>query len=446
MLNLNRIRISLIITNALVLLFILIAIVFSVYVGTKISLEKAIDNELLDVTHQAKRYISFMESPNDKTLEESQDFHFFLEKAQLADEAIVLLDENGSKLYSYGSFAMDSSYISEVAYAYFASDELGQKEAVIQNDKYVLSTYKYDSANIRICTSITTDDEGNLRFILINQSLDAQAKLLQNLLYIVSLVSLIGVVLALVGSNFIAGRALIPIKSALNNQKQFIADASHELKTPLAVVRTNLDLVLDNEEESVESQKIWLNNVIEEVKRMDKMVADLLYLAKADLAQIPLETQKIDLLFLIKNTIEKLSPLASEKHQRIVCISSLSNLMIVADDAKITQLFVILIDNAIKYSPKNKDILVYVEKNRYNAVIKIVDNGYGIDKNELDKVFKRFYRVDKARSRQVGGSGLGLPIAKTIVEAHFGSISIESEQEKGTTINITLPILGIKEG
>ncbi len=247
-----------------------------------------------------------------------------------------------------------------------------------------------------------------------------------------------GIIIVFVSSLFLAGRALIPIKKSWERQKSFVADASHELRSPLAVIETNLELVLGNGEETVESQKKWLFNILAENRRMSKLVSDLLFLARADSNQQMFEKRFFPLRDVLMEAVISLQPLASKKSMALKADINQSQDFF-GDEARIKQLAVILIDNAIKYTPQGGFVQVGLGIHETSVEITVTDNGEGIAKEHLDKIFERFYRVDKARSRESGGTGLGLSIADWIVKGHRGSITVSSMPGKGTTFKIALP-------
>lgn len=247
-----------------------------------------------------------------------------------------------------------------------------------------------------------------------------------------------GIIIVFVSSLFLAGRALIPIKKSWERQKSFVADASHELRSPLAVIETNLELVLGNGEETVESQKKWLSNILAENRRMSKLVNDLLFLARADSNQEMFEKRFFPLRDILMEAVISLQPLASKKNIALKADINQSQDFF-GDEARIKQLAVILIDNAIKYTPQGGFVQVGLGIHESSVEITVTDNGEGIAKEHLDKIFERFYRVDKARSRESGGTGLGLSIADWVVKGHRGSITVASMPGKGTTFKIALP-------
>lgn len=265
-----------------------------------------------------------------------------------------------------------------------------------------------------------------------------QDEISRHLLRAFALTSLGGIVLTLLGSIFMANRALVPIKKSWERQKNFIADASHELRTPLTVIQTNLDVVKSSPSETVESQKVWLENIAVESKLMAKLVDDLLFLARVDSAQELLKKDTFLLNLALNQVIQAFEPVAAR--ERIKLNSRvIPQIDLYGDQTRIKQLVSILIDNAIKYTPSGGEVNLEVKNLENKVEIIISDTGEGIEQEHLNKIFERFYRVDKARSREDGGIGLGLSIADSIVKAHKGTIKIQSAPDKGSTFIISLP-------
>jgi signal transduction histidine kinase len=239
-------------------------------------------------------------------------------------------------------------------------------------------------------------------------------------------------------------KSLIPIKKSIERQQEFLADASHELRTPIAVIQTNLEVVKASTDESVESQLTWINNAYDEIQWMQHIVEDLMFLARADSGDMMVQQEPVDVTYLIKVVCEKMAPLAGKKG--IAFINKLEDdLVITGDEKQITQLLVILLDNAIKYSSENTIIRVIGKKTLQGVSVEVIDQGIGIPKDEISKVTQRFYRVDKARSRTEGGTGLGLSIANWIVDGHHAGMIIESEEKKGTRITLNFDKGGEKK-
>ncbi|WP_432664092.1 ATP-binding protein [Wukongibacter baidiensis] len=245
--------------------------------------------------------------------------------------------------------------------------------------------------------------------------------------------------LILISKQF-AKRALIPIEESWKQQKNFVADASHELRTPLAVLQINLEAAMSDKKGTIEENEIWLENAMGEVKKMGELVNELLMLARIDAKEIE-----------IKDDVINLSLLSQEISQQMEILFESSNitfnkeiddqLYIKGDEAKIRQLIVILLDNAVKYNKLGGEIYFNLEKEDKLISLSIRDTGIGIDEKDLKHIFDRFYMVDKSRSREKGGSGLGLSIAKWIVEIHRGKIYVESVKGKGSIFTVKIPIV-----
>lgn len=269
-------------------------------------------------------------------------------------------------------------------------------------------------------------------------SLEHDQDTLWFLLITLSAVGLIYLFFAYFGGRFLAVRAMQPIMSSWQKQKDFVADASHELRTPLAVIQTNLELVKGNKDESVASQMKWLDYIGLETQRLTKLVNDLLLLARADSDEVLLELQELSLGNVIEYTIEPFRRMAEQKGVKL-CASIGEDVHIHGDENRLRQLMLILLDNALKHTPSGGSISIELLKYSIGGKILIRDTGEGIAPEHLTHIFERFYRVDKARSKHTGGSGLGLPIAQWIVHSHGGTISVDSEPSKGTVVTIFLP-------
>lgn len=223
-----------------------------------------------------------------------------------------------------------------------------------------------------------------------------------------------------------------------NMRKEFVADVSHELKTPITSIMGYADTLLETDYDK-EMQLKFLGVISTEARRMAKLVTDLLVLSRYDNKKIIKEESIFDLGELTKNCIEKLHFEIEKKNHSIECFVTANVPPVNADKYGIERVILNIISNSIKYTPENGIIKVYVGFVYNDAYIKVIDNGIGIPAEDLARIFERFYRVDKARSRELGGTGLGLPIAKEIMEQNNGSIDIKSEKGKGTEVVIRIP-------
>lgn len=221
--------------------------------------------------------------------------------------------------------------------------------------------------------------------------------------------------------------------------QQFSSDASHELRTPLTIMRGELELALRSKKNSSEEYRKVLSSALEETMHMSAIIENLLTLAKADRGFTQLKTEDVWLRPIIQDLFEDCEILAERKHI-VVRLGTLDDALITGDAVRLRQLFLNLIDNAIKYTPDRGTVYISLHREQRFAKITINDSGVGIPAAELPKIYDRFYRVDKARTRELGGSGLGLSIAKWIVDIHGGTISVESEVNVGTTFTVSLPL------
>lgn len=242
-------------------------------------------------------------------------------------------------------------------------------------------------------------------------------------------------------SFFMSKRALAPIEEAYERQRQFVADASHELRTPLSVVFSSVEaLALEEDVMKNDFAHRLLDRLRDELKRITKLMNDLLTLARADAkhAALELSKQTFDFRPHAERTFQLMSELAAKK-QITMHFHAPEQALVTADPDKLTQLLYILLDNAIKYTPEGGEVTLSIRTEPKHVFLSVKDTGIGIPPEDIGRIFDRFYRVDKARSRQQGGHGLGLSIAKWIVDAHGGAIHVHSQIGEGTEFLVRLP-------
>lgn len=221
-------------------------------------------------------------------------------------------------------------------------------------------------------------------------------------------------------------------------RKEFVANVSHELKTPLTSIKGYSETIMNGDLTYQETAK-FSKVINQEANRMGRLVSDLLQLSRFDDKKVNLKKIMFSLDDMAKSICDKMSFSAKEKNHNLECIVTVPPPDIYADKDSVEQIIVNIISNSIKYTPENGEIKVYVGSVDGNAYLKVIDNGMGIPEKDLSRIFERFYRVDKARSRKMGGTGLGLSIVKELVDANNGTIDIKSEVNKGTEVIITLP-------
>lgn len=240
-------------------------------------------------------------------------------------------------------------------------------------------------------------------------------------------------------SIFLANLALRPVEKAWEQQKRFVADASHELRTPLTVILANIGILLSHRKDTIEKQYKWVENTQAEASRMKKLVDDLLFLAKLDAVQKPVQQTELNFSDIVWSSLLPFEPIAYE--QGIEVSSEIDpDISLNGDAGQLKQLVAILLDNACKYAGQNGKVTLTLKNDKDQALLSVNNTGEPIPIEHLEHVFKRFYRADSSRIRKQGGYGLGLSIAQTIVESHGGGISAESNGQDGTTFIVRIPL------
>ena len=229
------------------------------------------------------------------------------------------------------------------------------------------------------------------------------------------------------------------LKQAIALKSKFISDASHELRTPLTVIQGNLDLAVREAQKRNCQAPESFNLILGEVERMTSVLSDLTVLTNADSNSEFLLHEKINLNELVTAVAKSLKVLADQKKIAITYKKGLKNITIIGDEAKLEKLLLNIVRNAIKYTEPKGKINIWLDNNGAEACIHVSDTGIGIPEQDLPFIFERFYRVDKARSRDEGGTGLGLSICKWIAHLHNGRITVKSQVSKGTTFTVHLP-------
>ena len=282
-------------------------------------------------------------------------------------------------------------------------------------------------------------DIGNgKRIVLMSKSF--QQDMLWSLLRIFIGVGSLSLVVLFFISIYFTNKAINPLEETFKKQKQFIADASHELRTPLTIIKTNVSLLRENELETIQSQKKWINYIDSQASRMSKLINEMFSLANLDANRKKEERININLSKMLSDTLLVFEVVIFEKGL-ILEEDIVNDIFINGEKDQIKKLISILMDNAIKYTNDNGKILVSLKAERNKAKLIIKNTGEGIKKEHLEKIFERFYRVDDSRDRGTGGYGLGLSIAKAIVDDHKGKIHAESIINNETSFIVELPLI-----
>lgn len=260
-------------------------------------------------------------------------------------------------------------------------------------------------------------------------------------MYFLFLLCAVCIMLAAGGGYYMAAKNIKPLEILFAREHEFAADASHELRTPLTVLSLGVESLQNDDESKLSgfAQEV-LRDMQHETKYMSRLIEALLTLARGDEENTPLARAKVDLTEVAVKVCNKMRPLAAKKGLGLeYAAGDAPQVFILGDKNKMEQLLIIFIDNAIKYS-ESGTITVTVDADSMHAVIKVMDEGIGISESDAQKIFERFYRVDKARSRAAGGFGLGLNIARIIVVRHGGTVSVKPRSPHGSIFTVRLPL------
>ncbi len=236
-------------------------------------------------------------------------------------------------------------------------------------------------------------------------------------------------------------------------RKDFVANVSHELRTPLTSIKGYVEALLDGGKDDPSVAGRFLDIILKQSDRLNLIIEDLLELSKIESGQVSLREEPLDLRALVERTLSTIKPIADRKGHRLVIALDPSLPLIAGDDDRLVQVLTNLLDNAIKYTPGGGTITIrgtpspspHTAEPSLNTIDLIVaDTGIGIPEKDRPRIFERFYRVDKARSRDLGGTGLGLAIVKHLVEGHGGQVWVEANHPQGSHFVVRLPIKGGK--
>ncbi|WP_339311374.1 HAMP domain-containing sensor histidine kinase [Paenibacillus sp. FSL k6-2145] len=265
----------------------------------------------------------------------------------------------------------------------------------------------------------------------------AQQGILTNLIYTFAVVGLIMLIVIYFLSRYFANRSIAPVREAFEKQKQFIGDASHELKTPLAIINTNADVLLANQEDTIANQAKWLHYIKSETERMTGLTNDLLYLTQMDDSRSTMIHAKFNMSDAVESIILPMEAVIFEKNISLD-YNIEPNLTVHGNSEQIKQVILILLDNAVKYSGPKGAVNVTLQKQNNDVMLAVSNTGEGIAPEHLDRIFDRFYRTDSSRARKHGGHGLGLAIARSIVDQHKGELYARSVVGEGATFYVRL--------
>ena len=281
---------------------------------------------------------------------------------------------------------------------------------------------------------------GNMGVVMIGESIQAQQSALSLLLLLLLTVGGVALLGAGLGGLFLANRALAPARLAWANQQRFIADASHELRTPLTLLRADAEVLLRHREHLEEGDAALLEDIVAEANHMTTLATNLLTLARLDNRSSHQEHEVVNLADVALAGARRVQALANQMDISIH-MENTNDPYVIGDPILLEQTALALLDNAIKYNRPDGRVTMRTAVQDEQAVLEVSDTGIGIAAEHLPHLGERFYRVDKARSRQAGGTGLGLSIAQSIAVAHGGRLALISVPGQGTTVTLMLPLV-----
>jgi signal transduction histidine kinase len=380
------------------------------------------DNTRRDIDMELRKLSEANRKPNEGFKDPHYNFKTseFLQTPQKRSVSFtVITDSSGNKLESLSIFDLEEDFYET------AKDTALSKDAEI-------GRLKLDGTHWAFMKSSLID---GYRIVFLDIS-ESQG-ILNRLIYTFAAVAAVMLIVIFFISRFFANRSIEPIKEAFDKQKQFIGDASHELKTPLSVINTNVDVLLSNSEDSINSQSKWLYYIKSEVERMARLTNDLLYLTQMDYSESKMIFSEFNLSEAVENVILTMEAVIFENNISLD-YNIEPNIAVKGNREQFKQVVMILLDNALKYTNKNGKVNLILKKTHNNIMLSVSNTGKGISEEHLPKIFDRFYRIDKSRARNSGGYGLGLAIAKAIIQQHGGKITAQSIENVSTTFTVEI--------
>ena len=391
---------------------------FIIYNQISISLYKDIDKELVMQKNKYESEEQLTQDTNNSNENKDQDQKDYYSMKNLNPRIILILrNENGEITNKEALGKIYEKYSDNIP---FDSENLMQIYNLKLNDKY----------NYRALNFESIDDE-NTTYIQLLANVDGEEKTLSNLLQMLIIGTIILITISILASYILSRRMMMPIYNAYKRQTEFVANASHELRTPLTIIQAKQELLLQEPESKIIDKSEDINLTLKEIRRLSKMIKELMALARSDSNEYVLNKEEVNIDELIQEIVKPYKDYA-ELEKKTIKLELNYKKEIKVDKNKITELLIILLDNAIKYTGENDTITIKTYNKDGKCNIEVADTGIGISDEGLKRVFERFYREDKARTRETGGTGLGLSIAHTIVTRHKGSIRAMHNKPKGT--------------
>lgn len=314
------------------------------------------------------------------------------------------------------------------------NSELDTFKVELINDHYYMT---YVSQKLYKAFDVQDNKEKIVQFVKIYMNIDGELDAHEEFKSSLIIGALVIVILGYISSFFIMKNSTKPLQEFVDKQLAFVSDASHELRTPLAIVQSKIENILANPDQSVYDVSEDLAVSLKELSRLNKLTTELLALARNDQNRQVYNFEKVNLNIVLSEILDPFIEIAEFENRKLSYTAE--DVDVTIDKDKIRELMIILLDNAMKYTSSGDSINVSLKLISGEAVIEVSDTGIGISDVTKEKIFERFYREDKTRSRETGGNGLGLSIAKNIVEDMKGKISVDHNSPKGTKFTIVFP-------
>jgi signal transduction histidine kinase len=347
-------------------------------------------------------------------------------------ELVFCFNEDGSLLPGQNTQGLPGAFLKSNAI----------KAAVRSSENYAYNTMNVggDTGSIYCYAQVVTSPGGIKEgVVLVGEDIQPEESALSSLLMLLMSIGGIALLGAGLGGLFLANRALAPARLAWNNQQRFIGDAAHELRTPLTLLQADAEVLLRGRERLETEDAFLLEDIVAETNHMTNITTSLLTLARLDNNPSHREHEVVNLAALVREGSQRVQALAKQR-EIIVQLEQTGNPSVIGDPLLLEQALLVVLHNAIKYNRQAGYVHVHVTTDSEHALLIVEDNGVGIAAEHLPYLGQRFYRADKARSREAGGTGLGLSIARSIAVAHGGQITLTSTPNQGTEVTLSFPL------
>jgi signal transduction histidine kinase len=422
--GLRQVGFRMAVQTVVLLLVMLIALEAVVFVITQRSLLHSLETTLRHQAHPSQVFVRHIFQPR-PARGPNHKHHALFRDPRRSDASVVFLDL-GLHPVGHGIGYLGTRVL----------DPEAARQSLRSGHEQCCSQRSYQGQTYLVYTDVLRDRG---RVVGVAQSSipeDQYQSTLTSLLQALLAVALLGLIVSGVIATLLARRALRPVSDSMQQQRTFVSAVAHELRTPLAIMRTIGEVRL--RDAATEDEQTALIQILAQNSHLTQLVDDLSLLARGDSQAVPIEKAPVDLSAVIADTTDDVEPLAAEQGVRLVTRAE-GSIQILGDALRLRQLLLILLDNALKHTPAGGEVRVRLQIDGRRARLQVIDSGTGIDPRHLPRIFDRFYRGDQARTGE--GAGLGLAIARWIVGVHGGQIHAGNRPEGGAVFTVTLPLM-----